>query len=768
MGRGEGEIDEVARRYGVTPDQLEKILGAQERKKQKNKAKRARKRGGATGEDGNYEIIEEGRIGQNGTEDHDRVRSENRGQGTVIPPSGFVGETSRNQGGRNEARNRSSTPSNNIQRSETPAPTGILRRPSRGIGERGGDDSIPLTTLNDSTPQRRPLVLTTEEYVAVTILEQQSRNRNNQRERTSIVSPAPTQRRAGRGEQWEGRLQDMARHEQASDLISRYDEISDNPGGERVPHPATRPHISNPHEGEDDLDDLPELEEMPRPVQAHQSTTVWNQQTSAPRANVWVNLPVGNLAEAKRDLSEYALNTMKEALADGTSFTLTKINGFPKRSEALQVMISLAVHKMAVEAGIEVNNSLFANPGRIVCLTMKSLQSIIQRPDQARQWVKKLHTTDPVSPNLNDVTPITLKHLAGAQHKVLSGQTPPADECIKLLQMVLKRYHPDDYEQIEKAMQEANLAASTYVRFIRMQGEFSQWIGRVMGNEISSFIPRIYRLSKLQEEVDEEENALLEEMSIGRSVASFQVSESGQEPPAAEETIAPEEVGTGLVSRMEQTEEDFARDLHPLDPISTLVERAEREGKEIIIPTKLLLDQSVLNGFEIFQYDQEEVPSTSPIAEANYPYEALEHRYHGVAEEEAKRILIEKVLCPSLENHFSEVKPLLEWHFAAKSYQELTVLCGAPSQLKVAIKELGLAIAVPPRKREHEIQEKVGMDPVYALPKIPTRSILQIKLRENMDPEVLIEKLNEVFESLSPGQEVEIEEKWELMPNLAE
>jgi hypothetical protein len=73
---------------------LEKILGAQERKKQKNKAKRARKRGGATGEDGNYEIIEEGRIGQNGTEDQGRVRSENSGQVTAIPPSGFVGETS--------------------------------------------------------------------------------------------------------------------------------------------------------------------------------------------------------------------------------------------------------------------------------------------------------------------------------------------------------------------------------------------------------------------------------------------------------------------------------------------------------------------------------------------------------------------------------------------------------------------------------------------------------------------------------------------------
>jgi hypothetical protein len=183
------------------------------------------------------------------------------------------------------------------------------------------------------------------------------------------------------------------------------------------------------------------------------------------------------------------------------------------------------------------------------------------------------------------VTPINLKHLAGTQHKVLSGQTPPADECIKLLQMVLKRYHPDDYEEIDKAMQEANLAASTYVRFIKMQGEFSQWIGRVMGNEISSFIPRIYRLSRLQDEVNEEENALLEEMSIGRSVASLQASECEPEHPLAEDNTVLEETGTEQVSRMEQAEEDFTKDLHPLDPIlhllSVLRKKARRSSSRL-------------------------------------------------------------------------------------------------------------------------------------------------------------------------------------------
>jgi hypothetical protein len=722
-------MDEVARRYGVTPDQLDKILGAQERKRQKNRAKRARKRGGATGEDGNYEIIEEGPLEQNGEDARDRV-GENRRQGTAIPPSGFGGEQPRNQGSRNETGSRSNPTSSANQRPETPAPSGILRRPSRGIGERRGDDGIPPSSLNDSTPQRRPLVLTTEEHEIVMNIEQQSRSRSN-RERTSVVTPAPNQRK------------------------------------------EASPHVANPFE-DPELDDLPELEDMPtRPAVIPQITRDWNSSNTSrpgntPRPEVWVNLPVGSYAEARRDLSEYAFTAMKEAIADGSTFTPNRINGFPKRSEAINAMISLATHKMAVESGLEITNSLFANPGRLVCLTMKALQSIIQRPDQARQWVKKLHTTDPVSPNLNDVTPLQLKHLVGNQHRVLSGSTPPAEECIKFLQMVLKRFHPDDYEEIDQTMQAAGLPASTYVRFITMQGEFSQWIGRAMGNELSSFIPRIYRLGKLQEEVDEEENALLEEMSIGRSVTSFQVSESESEPQAQDsESTPPRESGASKNAEMGMEVEEFAKDLHPLDPISTLVERAEKEGREIIIPMKLLRDHSVLNGFEIFPYEQDEVPSTSPIAEVNYPYEALDHRYHGVTEAEAKQTLVDKVLVPYLNSHFSEVQTLLKWHYGAKPYQELTMLCGAPSQMKVSIKELGLAIVVPPKKTQHKEQVS-SMDPVYALPKIPTRSILQVEMRENMNPEAMVEQLGEVFEAMSPGQEVTIEGSWEVLPNLAE
>jgi predicted transcriptional regulator YdeE len=40
--------------------------------------------------------------------------------------------------------------------------------------------------------------------------------------------------------------------------------------------------------------------------------------------------------------------------------------------------------------------------------------------------------------------------------------------------MVLKRFHPDDYEEIDQTMQAAGLPASTYVRFTTMQGEFEE------------------------------------------------------------------------------------------------------------------------------------------------------------------------------------------------------------------------------------------------------------------------------------------------------
>jgi myo-inositol catabolism protein IolC len=45
----------------------------------------------------------------------------------------------------------------------------------------------------------------------------------------------------------------------------------------------------------------------------------------------------------------------------------------------------------------------------------------------------------------------------GKSYQVLLGATSPADECIKVLKMILKRYHPDDVDRIKKAMQRAEL-----------------------------------------------------------------------------------------------------------------------------------------------------------------------------------------------------------------------------------------------------------------------------------------------------------------------
>jgi hypothetical protein len=105
--------------------------------------------------------------------------------------------------------NRSSTVARTQETSrrteQSPAPSGILRRPSRGIsGGRGGNEEIPLSSLNDTPNNRiRPVVLTTEEHEMV----MRNQNVNNRREQTSyqqqrdastVVSPPSAQRRQGR------------------------------------------------------------------------------------------------------------------------------------------------------------------------------------------------------------------------------------------------------------------------------------------------------------------------------------------------------------------------------------------------------------------------------------------------------------------------------------------------------------------------------------------------------------------------------------------
>jgi hypothetical protein len=606
------------------------------------------------------------------------------------------------------------------------------------------------------------------------------RNQNvNQREQTSyqqqrdasiVVSPPSAQRRQSRvrNEEHEGvnRARSQQRVNEVSDLTSRYDEIPRitmmNANADRETLRAIRPNTQDPFTAGDGTEDMPELEEVPRQ---------WSRNQLPPEVNdpnAWFNLPIGNFEEFKRDFSPQAIQIIKEAIADGASFTPFKINQFTSQSEALQAMVSLAVHRMMTESGVEITNSLLANPGRIVCLPMGTISSIIKRLDQARVWFKKMHSIDPVSPNLNDVTPLYVKQLVGKSYQMLSSATPPTEECIKVLKLILKRYHPDDVEKIEEAMQRAELVPATFVRFIKQQGELAKWIQREMGEELLSFVPRIYRLTRLQEEVDEEENARLEELSIGRSVSSFPI----QEPEAATEGEMVAGGGDKVhlsTQRNEQAEDTaFDHDLDPLDPMSTLVNHAERNGSDVLISKTLLRDLACRQDFEIYQYEFDDVPEASPAFEVGFPSEAFDYQYAGVTESEAKKTLCDTVLEPYFNRHFPEAATILKWHYGKTSHQELSLLCGAPSQLKVSIKGLDLVICSPPKKTKSRESVSLLMDPVYALPKLPMRSILQIELSENADPASLVEQLGSYFESLSPGQEAGVEESWEVLLNLSE
>jgi hypothetical protein len=69
-------------------------------------------------------------------------------------------------------------------------------------------------------------------------------------------------------------------------------------------------------------------------------------------------------------------------------------------------------------------------------------------------------------------------------------------------------------------------------------------------------------------------------------------------------------------------------------------------------------DLSSLQGFEIYQYEFEDVPETSPVTEVGFPVEALDCQYSGVTEGEVKGTLCYKVLEPYFNKHFPEVAQL--------------------------------------------------------------------------------------------------------------
>jgi hypothetical protein len=176
------------------------------------------------------------------------------------------------------------------------------------------------------------------------------------------------------------------------------------------------------------------------------------------------------------------------------------------------------------------------------------------------------------------MAPFKLQSLIGNKRvQALLGRTPRVEVIFQSIEMTVRRFFPDDHERIMVQMQSAQISPKEHMKLVKNKGELAVWVLTKSGLQgVRQYSPQIFDLSSIQEQVDEEEYARVEEMSMGASITSLYQFDS--EPQTAErpENEAPQETEDETMGQSEERGEvdQIYEDLDPLDPMGSFLSRA--------------------------------------------------------------------------------------------------------------------------------------------------------------------------------------------------
>jgi hypothetical protein len=88
-------------------------------------------------------------------------------------------------------------------------------------------------------------------------------------------------------------------------------------------------------------------------------------------------------------------------------------------------------------------------------------------------------------------------------------------------------------------MQNAQMSPKEHIKLVKNRGELVVWILMKSGLQgVHHYTPQVFDLSQIQEHLDEEENARIEEMSMGASITippQFEEEHQGMEMSGEDE-----------------------------------------------------------------------------------------------------------------------------------------------------------------------------------------------------------------------------------------
>jgi hypothetical protein len=327
----------------------------------------------------------------------------------------------------------------------------------------------------------------------------------------------------------------------------------------------------------------------------------------------------------------------------------------------------------------------------------------------------------------------------------------------------------------------AYISAKDYMNLVKNKGKLAVWIYTKSGLQgVEQYTPQIYDLGVIQEQVDEEENARIEELSLGGSLTlplpSPEANSAMETEQRGHDTVAADQEGDfNLEDVVEETlnladrKMNLFEDLDPLDPMGTVLERALELGVQVVVARSRLVHHRLMNSFEVSSYISTEIPQdVPPVEEMNYPYEYVDFVYAGVRAAEAREILMREVVDRWLLKYYPDAVQTVQFMLKTKTLNEISQLCCAPSQLYLEVERMRLVMCKPIAEEVLRVDNDKDPDPVRALPKLTSETIIQIELSSATDPFNFLNEVNNFFSEMAPEHEGTVVDLWELKDNLCE
>jgi hypothetical protein len=319
--------------------------------------------------------------------------------------------------------------------------------------------------------------------------------------------------------------------------------------------------------------ELPELEEVGQ-------QTVSDADSSASGAEQ-ANEPSFELCPAEA-MSDRARALARSALSDPEAFSHMQLSAV-EGVELWDLLLSLTINQFSAACEIPRTCDLLSRHGTILVSPLQELINAIRKNHLARKLKKRLETAPIVSLNPMNMAPFELQWLIGqGRVTALQSRTPPTDVIFAAIEMTLRRFFPKDCQRILLQMKSMGLSAKDYMNLVKNKGKLAVWIYTKSGLQgLEQYTPQIYDLGVIQEQVDEEENARIEEISLGGSLtlplppeANTAIGTAGEQRGYGIEASVEQEVEFNLEEVVEETlhhsdrKRTLFEDLDPLDPIS--------------------------------------------------------------------------------------------------------------------------------------------------------------------------------------------------------